>query len=111
MILSSSLETGPMIESRIAIYNLLKVSKVLPVDAFFATLRTDAVRQPPIEKRLIGGAALGQPDVALALKRLESAHQHGLAAGFAAGGKEAVECEQSGWPDAAVGRQVAEVLA
>ena len=41
---------------------------------------TNPVRQPAVEECLIGGPALGEAQVALALERLERAQQHGLAA-------------------------------
>ena len=49
---------------------------------FFATLAqlTNTVLQPPVKERLIGWPALGEPEVAFALERLERPEQHNLAA-------------------------------
>ena len=51
-----------------------------------ASALTDPVREPAVEKRLVGGTTLGQAEVTLALQRIERAQQNdvpGLAAGRA----------------------------
>src|SRR4051812_13231865 len=72
---------------------------------------TDSVREPAVEERLIGWAALGEAEVALALERLERAEQHRLAAVAAAGDEEGVERGQRRRANPAVGHEVRIVLA
>ncbi len=54
-----------------------------------ASAFADAVGEPAVEKRLIGRAALGEAQVALALQSFERAQQDGLAAGLSAHREEA----------------------
>ena len=71
----------------------------------------DAVREPAVEECLIGGPALGEAQVALALQRFERAEENGLAAAFAAGFEISVERAERARPDAAVGNQIGKILA
>src|SRR5690348_18500966 len=67
---------------------------------------TDPVRQPAVEERLVGWAALGQTEVALALECLQRAQKHPLAARPPAQLKEPVERGEGLRPDAAIRHQV-----
>src|SRR5690348_1361056 len=69
-------------------------------------LLTNAVREPAIEKGLIGWPAFGKAQVAFALERLERAQQDGLAAAFAAQDEEGVERPERLRADAAVRHQI-----
>ena len=66
---------------------------------------TNPVCQPAVKERLIGWAALGEPEVALALKRLERAHQHRFPARFREP-EECVERAERACPDPSVRQQV-----
>src|SRR5690242_9121857 len=80
---------------------------------FFVNLArfTNAVRQPAIEKGLIGWTAFREAEVAFALKRLERAQQDGFAAALSAKREEGIKGGERLRPDAAVRHEVGIVAA
>ena len=78
---------------------------------FRRSVLTDPVRKPAVEERLIGGPALGEAEVALALKRFERAREHGFADALGTNGEEAFKRTERRSADATVGREVGIILA
>src|SRR5438067_1677820 len=100
------------------------VRKVTQKSAQERSLLTDSVRQPAVEERLIGRAALGEAKVTLALEGFERAQEDGFAVGSllvaptqanrrrrAANLEEGVQRGERRRPDASVGHQVGIVAA
>jgi hypothetical protein len=71
----------------------------------FRLFRADPVREPAVEKGFVGGAALGEAEVAFALERFERAQQDSLAI-RAAQGEEGIERGKRLRSAAAVWREV-----
>ena len=73
--------------------------------------RADPVREPAIEKSLVGGAFLSEAEIAFALQRLERAQQDCLAAALPARLKERIERGDAGRAEAPVWNQIGKILA
>jgi hypothetical protein len=77
----------------------------------FPSALTNPVREPAIEKGLVGWAALRQAEVSLPLQCFERAQQHGFTTGFPANRQENIQRRQRALADSPIGNQVGIILA